>query len=147
MKKNLTLTVFALLLSTTFTYAQEHRVASKNPKTEAKIGDKFFAESSYYTAAEYYKDVVRQDSANRYATFWLAMSLAYARDYEGAEVFFRKFYSIQPGAKTNKKKWDEEDAKLFNLGGYWYGTVLHRNGKYDEAIEVLNKLANSAEIF
>lgn len=139
MKKISTLTVFALLIGTTLTFAQEFRVGSKNLKTELKIGDKFYAESYYYTAAEYYKDVIRQDSSNRYGTFWLAMSLLKARDYENAEVFFRKFYEIKPGEKTNKKKWDEEDAKLFNEGGYWFGSVLHRNGKYDEAIEQLNK--------
>jgi outer membrane protein OmpA-like peptidoglycan-associated protein len=69
------------------------------------------------------------------------MSLLKSRDYEGAETFFRKFYAIKPGEKTNKKRWDEEDAKLFNEGGYWFGTVLHRNGKYDEAIEYLNKFS------
>jgi outer membrane protein OmpA-like peptidoglycan-associated protein/tetratricopeptide (TPR) repeat protein len=139
MKKTLTLTVFAFLVSITCVNAQEHRVPSKNLKTELKIGDKFYAESYFYTAAEYYKDAVRQDSSNRYGTFWLAMSLLNARDYEGAEVFFRKFYSLKPGEKTNKKKWDEEDAKLFNTGGFFFGSVLHRNGKYDEAIEYLNK--------
>ncbi len=141
MKKILTLTVFAFILSTTITVAQEHKVGSKNLNTELKIGDKFYAESYYYTAAEYYKDVVRQDSANRYGNYWLAMSLLGARDYEGAETFFRKFYEIKPGEKTNKKKWDEEDEKLFVEGGYWFGTVLHRNGKYDEAIEHLNKFS------
>ncbi len=142
MKKTLTLTVFALLVSITCLTAQEHRVGSKNLNTELKIGDKFYAESSFYTAAEFYKDAVRQDSTNRYGTFWLAMSLLGARDYENAEVFFRKFYSIKPGEKTNKKKWDEEDAKLFNTGGYYFGSVLHRNGKYDEAIEYLNKFSS-----
>ncbi|HLP22034.1 MAG TPA: OmpA family protein [Chitinophagales bacterium] len=139
MKKILTLTVFALLLSIATGFAQEHRVGSKNLNTELRIGDKFYAESYYYTAAEYYKDVVRQDSSNRYGNFWLAMALLQARDYEGAETFFRKFYALKPGEKTNKKRWDEEDAKLFNTGGYYFGQVLHRNGKYDEAIEYLNK--------
>lgn len=141
MKKISTLTILAFLLSTTIGFAQEHRVRSKNFGTELKIGDKFYAESYFYTAAEYYKDVVRQDSTNRYGTFWLAMSLLRARDYEGAETFFRKFYSIKPGEKTNKKRWDEEDQKLFNTGGFYFGQALHRNGKYDEAIEYLNKFS------
>lgn len=141
MKKISTLTVLALLLSFTLGHAQAHQVRSKNFNTELKIGDKFYAESYFYTAAEYYKDVVRQDSSNRYGTFWLAMSLLRARDYEGAETFFRKFYSIKPGAKTNKKKWDEEDQKLYNTGGFYFGEVLHRNGKYDEAIEYLDKFS------
>jgi outer membrane protein OmpA-like peptidoglycan-associated protein/tetratricopeptide (TPR) repeat protein len=86
---------------------------------------------------------VRVDSGNRYATFWLAMSLLQARDYANAEVFFHKFYDMKPGKKDNKKKWDEEDSKLFNKGGYYYGQTLHRNGKYDEAIQYLSKFAKS----
>src|SRR4051812_33737643 len=117
MKKILTLTVFACILSINFTYAQEHRVGSKNPSTQAKIGDKFYAEGSFATAAVYYEDVVRQDSTNRYGAFWLAMSYTKARNYERAETFFRKFYDMKPGEKTNKKKWKEEDEKLFNEGG------------------------------
>ena len=145
MKKNLTLTVFAFILSITFVFGQQYRVPSSNPNTELKIGDKFYAESYFYTAAEYYKDAVRQDSSSRYGTYWLAMSLLGAHDYEGAEVFFRKFYAITPGAKTNKKKWAEEDAKLFSKGGYYFGSVLHRNGKYNEAIEQLKKYSSNDE--
>ena len=44
MKKTLTLLALALTLGTLVTNAQQHQVASKNPKTESKIGDKFFAE-------------------------------------------------------------------------------------------------------
>jgi len=139
MKKILVLTVSALMLCVSLAHAQKHRVPSKTPNTELKIADKFYAESYYYTAAEYYKDVVRQDSANRYANFWLAMSLLEARDYENAEVFFRQFYSIKPGPKDKQKKWDLEDKKLFNKGEYYFGEVLHRNGKYEEAIEHLTK--------
>ncbi|HWB64719.1 MAG TPA: OmpA family protein, partial [Chitinophagales bacterium] len=60
-----------------------------------------------------------------------------------AEVFFRVFYSIKPGEKENTKKWDLEDKVLYNKGEYYFGQVLHRNGKYDEAIEHLNKFAKS----
>lgn len=139
MKKTLTLTLFALILSTTISFAQKNRVPSKRPGTELKIADNFYAQSYFYTAAEYYKDVVRDDSTNRYAHFWLGMSLLQARDYENAEVFFSKFYDIKPGPKTKTKKWEEEDRVLFNTGGYYYGQILHRNGKYDQAIEYLNK--------
>jgi len=141
MKKILTLVAFALILGMGATFAQQHQVASKNPKTESKIGDKFYAEGYFYTAAEYYKDVVRQDSSSRYGNYWLAMALLKSKDYEGAETFFRKFYDLKPGEKTNKKRWEEEDAKLFNEGEFYFGTVLHRNGKYDEAIEHLNKFS------
>ncbi len=109
------------------------------PRTELKIADKFYAESYFYTAAEHYRDVVRQDSNSRAGNFGLAMALLQSRDYEGSEIFFRQFYSIKPGEKANTKKWDLEDQKLFDKGLFYYGEVLHRNGKYDEAIDALNK--------
>ncbi|MFN8299378.1 MAG: OmpA family protein [Chitinophagales bacterium] len=143
MKKILTLTTAILVVGLSAAVAQKYRVPSKTSRTEMKLGDRFYAEASPYTAAEFYKDAVRQDSSNRYATFWLAMSLLQARDYENSEVFFRKFYSIKPGPKDKTKKWAEEDEKLFNKGGYYFGQVLHRNGKYDEAIEYLNKFSHS----
>ncbi len=143
MKKTLVITVSALVLLVSFANAQKNRVPSKSPKTELKIADKFYAESSFFTASEYYKDVVRQDSSNRYANYWLAMSLLMARDYVNSEVFFRNFFDLKPGEKTNKKKWDKEDQVLFNKADYYYGHVLHRNGKYDEAIQHLNKFAGS----
>jgi outer membrane protein OmpA-like peptidoglycan-associated protein/tetratricopeptide (TPR) repeat protein len=144
MKNLLALAFTALLLIPAVTQAKLKKLNTpdKTVAVELKIGDKFYAESYFYTAAEYYKDAVRQDSTNRYATFWLAMSLLEARDYENAEVFFARFYSIKPGDnKTNSKKWELENEILFNKGEYYYGQVLHRNGKYDEAIEQLSKFA------
>ena len=93
MKKQIVL--FLLLILSAFSFAQKNRVPSKCPKTQLKIGDKFYGESYFYTAAEYYKDVVRQDSSNRYANFWLAMSLLNARDYENSEVF-HEFWRFSP---------------------------------------------------
>jgi len=142
MKKVLTLTVFTLLLSTTAMVAQKNRVPSKSIATELKIADRFYAEGYFYTAVEYYKDAVRQKPDNRYANFWLAASLLKARDYENAEVFFRKFYELKPGEKDNKTKWQQEDERLFNKGGLFFGEVLHRNGKYDEALEYYNKFSS-----
>ena len=144
MKKLLAFVFAALLLAPNAIQAKPKKVSppDKHVAVELRIGDKFYAESYYYTAAEYYKDVVRQDSANRYALYWLAMSLLQARDYENAEVFFTRFYSIQPGEKTNKKRWEAENRIWFNKGEYYYGQVLHRNGKYDKAIVHLNKFAN-----
>lgn len=142
MKKIATLTCCALIFSATV-QAQVNRVPSKNIGTELKIADKFYAESYFYTAAEYYRDAVRQDSTSRYATFWLAMSLLQSRDYENAEVFFEKFYSMKPGEKDNAKKWAREDEVLYNKGPFYYGQVLHRNGKYDLAIQYLNKFKST----
>ena len=143
MKKILALTVSALFLSTGFISAKKLTSPETQPRTELKIADKFYAESYYYTAAQHYRDVVRNDSSNRYANFGLAMSLLQARDYANAEVFFRKFYDIKPGEKANTKKWEQEDKILFNKGEYYFGDVLHRNGLYDEAIQHFNKFVQN----
>ncbi len=142
MKKNFILTICALL-STSLLFSQKYRVPSKTPAVQLKIADRFYAESYFYTASEYYKDVVRQDSSSRYANFWLAMSLLMARDYENSEIFFAQFYSMKPGEKTKQKKWDEETRVLFNKGDYYYGQVLHRNGKHDEALIYLNRFVSN----
>jgi len=110
-----------------------------NVKRYLKLGDRFFAESSYYTAAEYYKEVVRENPENRYANYWLGVSLLFSRDYERAETFLEKFGSIKAGEKDNAKKWAEEDQKLFNRYNYYYGEALHRNGKFEQAIQKYNR--------
>jgi outer membrane protein OmpA-like peptidoglycan-associated protein/tetratricopeptide (TPR) repeat protein len=134
-----------LIILVQFVSAQKYQTPSRSPKTEAKIADKFFAESNYYSAIEYYKDVVRQQPDNRYASYWLAVAYLYARDYHLAEVFFDKFSKIRPSAKANTKKWEKEDQILFDKFHYLYGQVLHRNGKNDEAIEHLNKFLKAYE--
>jgi outer membrane protein OmpA-like peptidoglycan-associated protein/tetratricopeptide (TPR) repeat protein len=106
-----------------------------NIKRYLKLGDRFYAESAYYTAAEYYKEVVLAKPENRYANYWLAMSLLMSRDYEKAEVFFQKFGSIKPGEKDKESRWKEEDEKLFDKYHFFYAQALHRNGKYEEAIK------------
>ncbi|MCS6934421.1 MAG: OmpA family protein [Chitinophagales bacterium] len=143
MNKRLTLTIVLIGIITFQLTAQKYRVASRSYKTELKIADRFYAEGYFYTAVEYYKDVVRQDSTNRYGTFWLAMALLKSRDYENAEIFFRKFYAMRPGAKENTKRWELENERIYNKGRYYFGEVLHRNGKYDEAIEQLQKFKST----
>lgn len=116
-----------------------------NVKRYLKLGDRFFAESAYYTAAEYYKEVVRENPENRYANYWLGMSLLMSRDYERAETFFEKFGSIKAGEKDNAKKWEEENTKLFDKYNYYYGQALHRNGKYEQAIQKYNRFKSEYE--
>jgi len=143
MKKILALTVSALLLSSPVLFAKKLIAPDKQVSVELKLGDMDYSQSYFYTAAEHYRDVVRQDSANRYGNFGLAMSLYQSRDYVNAELFFRQFYNIKPGEKANTKKWEEEDKKIFNKGEYYFGQVLHRNGLYDEAEQHLNKFIQS----
>ncbi|MCS6819063.1 MAG: hypothetical protein NZ522_03860, partial [Chitinophagales bacterium] len=110
-----------------------------NIKRYLKLGDRFYAESAYYTATEYYKEVVLAQPQNRYANYWLAMSLLMSRDYEKAELFFQKFAAIKPGEKDKESRWKEEDEKLFDKFHFYYAQALHRNGKYEEAIRQYSK--------
>lgn len=114
-----------------------------NVKRYLKLGDRFYAESAYYTAAEYYKEVVLAKPENRYANYWLAMSELMSRDYEKAETFFQKFGAIKPGEKDKESKWKEEDEKLFDKYHFYYAQALHRNGKYEEAIKEYSKFKSS----
>ena len=95
MKKILALTVSALILNCTVVSAKKFKMTAPElqPRTELKIADKYFAESYYYTAAEHYRDVVRQDSTNRQGLYGLALSLYMSRDYANSEVFFHLFYN------------------------------------------------------
>jgi outer membrane protein OmpA-like peptidoglycan-associated protein/tetratricopeptide (TPR) repeat protein len=126
-------------------YAQVNQTLSKSPKTELKIADRMFAESVFYTAIEYYKDVVRQEDSNRYAIYGLAASCLMARDYENAEIFFEKFFNTPKGKKESQKDFDKANREVYGKAHYYYGDVLHRNGKYDEAIEHLNKFISTYE--
>lgn len=128
-----------------FSNAQVNQTVSKSPKTELKIADRMFAESIYYTAIEYYKDVVRQQDSNRYAVYGLATACLMARDYENAEIFYEKFFSLPKGKKESQKDFDKANLEVYGKAHYYYGDVLHRNGKYDLAIEHLNKFISTYE--
>ena len=104
-----------------------------------KLADRYYAESIFYSAAENYKLYLQRKPNDRYATYWLGMSLYYARDYKGSEAAFEEYFGMQPGKKDNKKKWEVQSREYFKLGHLYYGMALHRNGKYDEAQEQLRK--------
>jgi outer membrane protein OmpA-like peptidoglycan-associated protein/tetratricopeptide (TPR) repeat protein len=104
-----------------------------------KLADRYYAESSFYSSADNYKLYLKKDPQSRYANFWLAMALYQARDYEGAEKYFARYYSIKPGKKDKPKKWEKQDKDFFRLGHLYYGMVLHRTGKYELAKTHLQK--------
>ena len=105
-----------------------------------KLADRYYAESVFYSAADNYKLYLTKKHNDRYATYWLAMALYQARDYEGAEQHFSTFYNLQPsGKKETAEKWTKQNKEFFKLGHLYYGMALHRNGKYDEGKEQLSK--------
>ncbi len=139
MRKQFILFTFCLISLALFSAPNEQR--KLNIKRTLKIGDKFYAESLFYSASEYYKDVVKVEPENRYANYWLAMSLFQARDYENAEVFFAKFNALKSSKKESDAKMKQANLVIYNQFRYYYGQTLHRNGKYDEAIAQLNKFS------
>ena len=104
-----------------------------------KLADRYYAESVFYSAAENYKLYLQRKPNDRYATYWLGMALYQARDYKGSEAAFESYFAMKPGKKDNQKKWDKQRLEYFKLGSIYYGMVLHRNGKYDEAATQLSK--------
>ena len=74
-----------------------------------KLADRYYAESEFYSAADDYRMYLHRKPNDRYATYWLAMSLYYARDYKGSEEAFATFYALKPGKKDNEKKWHKQD--------------------------------------
>lgn len=113
------------------------------PKTELKIADYLFAQGSYYSAADYYSSVIRQKPENRYAIYWLAESYDRARNYEKAEIWYKKFIDLKGKTEKKQKKMEKHNAYFFALAEYNYGVILKRNGKYELAKEHLEHFANT----
>lgn len=119
------------------TYAQIDRETAISPKAEQKLADLLYAQGHYYTAIEYYKEVIKEKPEWRYPKYWLAMSYLKANDYKNAELWFKKFknFKLGPDDKINKiKKIEKENRLIYNKASFYYGQALKQNGKYSEAI-------------
>ena len=119
-------------------FAQTDQSRSTSYKRDLKIADRLYAESIFYSASEYYKEALRKKPDNRYAMYWLGLSSLMARDYLQAELFLERFFKYKPGPKEKAKKLEKENVKYFSKASLYYGMVLHRNGKYEEALGRLN---------
>lgn len=138
MKKIISIIFFAIILVSN-SFAQIDKEKAIKPRHELKIADLLYAQSHYYSAAEYYKEVVRVKPENRYAKYWLAMSTLKAADYENALKFFRAFDNQEIGEKQKLKKIEKENKEVYGLANYYYGLTLKHNGMYEEAIKVLSE--------
>ncbi|MFT4968718.1 MAG: outer membrane protein OmpA-like peptidoglycan-associated protein [Chitinophagales bacterium] len=129
----------SIVLMTTSIYAQIDKEKAIKPRHELKIADLLYAQSHYYSAAEYYKEVIRVKPDKRYAKYWLAMSTLKAHDYENAVKYFSGFdkHPIDPKAKT--KRIEKENNEIFGLANYYYGVALKQNGDSEGAIERLKE--------
>ena len=143
MTRSLLIIITAILLSGTLFASDpftKHELANGLTKRATlKLADRYYAESIFYTAAEEYKLYLQKKPDDRYATYWLGMALYQARDYKGSQAAFEAYYALKPGKKDTKEKWEKQEREFFKLGRLYYGMVLHRNGKYDEAQEQLRK--------
>tara|TARA_B110000037_G_scaffold222980_1_gene301037 strand:- start:382 stop:2706 length:2325 start_codon:yes stop_codon:yes gene_type:complete len=114
--------------------AQIDRETAISPKAEQKLGDLLYAQGHYYTAIQYYKEVIREKPAWRYSKYWLAMSYLKAKDYNNAELWFKKFVDYKLGPKDKLKKIEKENRLIYNKASFYYGQALKQNGKYSEAL-------------
>jgi tetratricopeptide (TPR) repeat protein len=133
--------IFILLSSLVFTiqfaHAQIDRETAISPKAELKLADLLYAQGYYYSAIQYYTEVIKEKPEWRYSKYWLAMSYLKAKDYKNAELWFKKFkeYRLGPNDKINKiSKIEKENRLIFNKVNFYYGQALKHNEKYGEAI-------------
>lgn len=104
-----------------------------------RLADRYYAESIFYDAAENYKAYLEKHDNNRYAIFWLAMSLYEARDYKESADFFKKFYETDAKDEKQQKQFDNENKTAYKLGHLYYAMVLQRLANYDKAKSEIKK--------
>ena len=102
--------------------ADRHKIL-KYPKVKSKkkkkIADQLVKEGSYYNAAEYYEDVLKDKPDNIKVIHELAVINESLRDYKSAE----KYYKLE--LDKDPKKWPNDK--------YFLGRMQQMNGKYDDA--------------
>jgi outer membrane protein OmpA-like peptidoglycan-associated protein/tetratricopeptide (TPR) repeat protein len=89
------------------------------PRKKKKIAEQLIKEGSYYNAAEYLEDVLKDKPDNMKIVHQLALINESLRDYKAAEKYYRLELDKDPNKWPNDK---------FNLGH-----MQQMNGKYDDA--------------
>jgi outer membrane protein OmpA-like peptidoglycan-associated protein len=88
-------------------------------KKKKKLADQLVKEGSYYNAAEYYEDVLKDKPDNIKVMHELAIINQSLRDYKSAEKYYKLELDKDPG------KWPNDRFHLAQM--------LQMNGKYDDA--------------
>ncbi len=88
-------------------------------KKKKKLADQLSKDGSYYNAAEYYEDVLKDKPDNIKVMHQLAIINQSLRDYKSAE----KYYKLE--LDKDPKKWPNDR--------YFLGQMQQMNGKYDDA--------------
>ena len=95
----------------------------KYPKVKTnkkkKLGNQLMQQGSYYNAAEYFEDVLKDKPDNIKVIHNLALINESLRDYKTAE----KYYKLE--LDKDPKKWPNDR--------FYLGQVQKMNGKYDDA--------------
>lgn len=126
--------------------AQLDKEKALSPRAELRLADLLYAEGLYYSASEYYKEVLREKPNWRYARYWLAMSYAKSHDYTNAEIWFDKFVNYRLQEKDNIKRIERENKTIFNKARYYYAQALKSNGKYEESIIEFNAFVSEFDL-
>ncbi|MGB1248805.1 MAG: tetratricopeptide repeat protein, partial [Chitinophagales bacterium] len=132
MKKIISIIAF-LFFASTIISAQITKEKAIKVKQERKLADLMYAQSHYYTAIEYYKEVIRERPEERYSVYWLGMSYLMARDYESAATWLGNFHDMAPDNKKQKRI-EKENKEIYGLSRFHYGTALKQSGEYEEAV-------------
>lgn len=105
--------------------AKDDPVAKLPFKKKLKYADALFKERSYYTAEEYYFQLLKEDPRNPYVNYQLAQSLRFNRDYALASKYYREAYELA--------------SAIYVRAPYYEGIMRKMNGEYDEAISRFNE--------
>ena len=128
----------SIVLTTTSLYAQIDMEKAVKSRHELKVADLLYAQSHYYSAIEYYKEVIRVKPENRYAKFWLAMATWKANDYKNAVKYFASFDEHPNDSKTKSKRIEKQNREVYGLFNFYYGLSLKHIGEFEEAKKRLN---------
>jgi hypothetical protein len=112
--------VIVLMVFAALSYAQ-------TLKQLDKAGDNAFTANDFYAASQYYNSALAKDEENIDIRYKYAESLRMFNDYKNAA----EAYSLV--AKADK------GMVQYPTAVFWYGTMLHYLGKYDEAVKHFTK--------
>ena len=114
--------LFGLLLFASVASAQ-------SAKQYMAIGDEALKRGEYYNAAEYYKQGLEKYEYNLDLKYKYAEALRGFNDYKAAAEIYQQITT-------------EDVSKLYPLATFYFGSMLHYLGKYDQAIAQFKKFTN-----
>jgi len=117
------ITLFASIQAQTDDADKDRHKILKYPKVKwrkkLKLADQLSRDGSFYNAAEYYEDVLKEKPDNLHVMHMLGEINRELRDYKSAE----KYYLLE----------QQKDPKKFPNDKYYLAMMQQMNGKYDDA--------------